>query len=425
MLIVICAAFSGAAYATSPNGIVISAFQTESSTSASEEFITVHNTTQNAVDITGWRLQYYSATTTSFGTPTRTVTLAGSLGNNTDMTVSSTGYTAKGSTIFYSATLSATGGHLRLISGTAPNEVVHDVVGWGNAVLPEGTAADVVARGTEYKRRLVGGQPVDTDNNKNDFSSTVAVDVQQPDQTVPSQSNSSVPQQQESGSTGLLITELMPDPAAPLTDANDEFIELFNDTNQAISLTGYTLQTGNSFSYSYVLSGTLASHTYLVLYSSQTKLTLSNTSGKARIIDTTGGVIDETAAYEAAPTGSSWQLYDNQWSWNSVPSAGLVNNSPPVGAQSVAKVKSVTTKTTATKAKATSKAAKQAAQKSQNQSASGQTTDQLPQNSVNKSVIAGVGVLALGYILYEYRYDIAQKYRQLRGHKASSNTPSE
>ena len=35
------------------------------------------------------------------------------------------------------------------------------------------------------------------------------------------------------------ITELLPNPAAPLTDENDEFIELYNDGTEAITLKDY------------------------------------------------------------------------------------------------------------------------------------------------------------------------------------------
>jgi len=407
--------------ATSPNSIVISEFQTESATSASEEFITVHNSSSTAVDVTGWKLQYFSATAATFTSPTRTIVLAGTLDASTDITVSSTGYSAKNSTIFFSATLSATGGHIRLVSGAAPNEVVHDVVGWGTAQHPEGVAAEVVARGSTYKRAIINGQPTDTDNNKADFSPPPQVITQPPVQDAqqpPVQQSTNIPT--STNYEGLIITELLPDPAAPLTDANDEFIELYNDSATTIDLTGLTLQTGNSNTYSYKLSGSIAPRAYLVLYASQTKLTLSNSSGRSQIIDAAGQIIDETAPYGQAPTGSSWQLFNNEWSWSSVPTPNSANSAPPEGVVTVPKVKAATTTKATTKAKTASVAAtKQAAQKTQNKTTNNQSQAATQPSPVNTSVLIGVGILALGYILYEYRYDILQRYRQLKGNRTT------
>ncbi len=412
---------SSVVFAISPSSIVISAVQTESATSASEEYITVHNSGSSLIDVTGWRLQYFAATAANFTSPTRTITLSGTLAPGTNLTVSSTGYTAQSSTIFFAATLSATGGHIRLVSGATPNEVVHDLVGWGTAQFPEQAAVDVVARGTAYRRNLTNGQPVDTDNNYDDFTTPPVVVIQQPADPLPS-----VPQPATNANptyAGLTITELLPDPATPFTDASDEFIELYNDSLATIDLAGATLQTGNSNTYSYKLTGTIGAHSYLLLYSSQTKLTLSNAGGRSQIIDAAGAVIDETAAYGAAPTGSSWQLFNNEWSWSYSVTAGVANTPPPAGTVTTPKVKAATTTKAATKAKtataAAAKTTKAVTNKASTASGAGQLAAASQPSPINKSVLLGVGLLALGYVIYEYRYDIAQKYRRLRGNAAA------
>ncbi len=411
---------SSVVFAISPSSIVISAVQTESATSASEEYITVHNSGSSLIDVTGWRLQYFAATVANFTSPTRTITLSGTLAPGTDLSVSSTGYAAQSSTIFFAATLSATGGHIRLVSGTTPNEVVHDLVGWGTAQHPEQAAVDVVARGTAYRRNLTNGQPVDTDNNHDDFTvpPIVIQPAPSPQPITPQPATNTNPTY-----AGLTITELLPDPAAPLTDANDEFIELFNDSSVAIDLAGATLQTGNSNTYSYKLTGTMGAYAHLLLYSSQTKLTLSNAGGRSQIIDAAGTVIDETATYTAAPTGSSWQLFNNEWSWSNSVTAGAANIVPPAGTLTTSKIKAATTTKAATKAKAATTAAakttKAATNKASTASGAGQLAAASQPSPINKSVLLGVGLLALGYVIYEYRYDIAQKYRQLRGNAAA------
>lgn len=45
----------------------------------------------------------------------------------------------------------------------------------------------------------------------------------------------------------ISITELLPNPAAPATDDADEFVELFNGSDEPVRLRGYKLQTGNSY----------------------------------------------------------------------------------------------------------------------------------------------------------------------------------
>lgn len=96
---------------------------------------------------------------------------------------------------------------------------------------------------------------------------------------------------------GLQITELLPDPASPLTDANDEFVELYNNSPVAATLVGYTLQTGANYTYSYKFTDTdvVPAYGYAAFYSSATKLALSNTNGGARLLNASQQVVFESA----------------------------------------------------------------------------------------------------------------------------------
>lgn len=425
IFVVLLLAQSATLYALSPLNVVISEIQTESASSASEEFITIHNNSAEVVDITGWRLQYFSATSKSFTSPTRTITLMGTMSAGSDLAVSSTGYTAKNSTIFFSPTLAAAGGHVRLISGKAPNEIVHDLVGWGTALLPEQEAATGVDKGSIYKRAAMNGTRIDTDNNKADFAvvaETNVPPVQQP--TIGTGTTESPNQSTAQTYEGLIINELLPNPAAPKTDANDEFIELYNDSDQAIDMIGLTLQTGTSNSYSYKLTGSIGPRMYMVLYATQTKLTLSNSAGKARVIDTQGAILNETAAYGSAPSGSSWQLHNDTWSWSLSQTPGAVNSVPKTDVATSPNVKAATTTkavvgSSTTKA-STSKAAKATKQNAATQTNKTQVSAAAQPGGLNKYVLVGVGILALSYVVYEYRYDIAQKLRQFKSNRTIS-----
>jgi hypothetical protein len=111
----------------------------------------------------------------------------------------------------------------------------------------------------------------------------------------------------------LLITELYPN--APSTDAGNEFIEIYNPNNRTIDLKGYKIQVGPSFTKEYVFdSGGIGSGQYKTIKDTQSGIVLPNTSGvKLRLVSPAGGVVSETAVYSNASDGVSWALVDDQW----------------------------------------------------------------------------------------------------------------
>jgi hypothetical protein len=399
----------GVAGAVVPS-VVIVEVQTESVSLASEEFIAIANNSTSTVSIVGWRLQYFSASTTNFTSPTRTIVLSGALEPGQQFIAASTGYKTADAKVFFTPTLSSAGGHVRLVSGNGTSEYEHDRFGWGTAVLPEGTAANLVAKDITYKRRRTGTIFIDTNNNRNDF---LVTDTATPVSSV------------LLGATGLkiLITELLPDPVSPLSDASDEYIELYNPGNGVMSLAGYTLQTGTNYSYTYTFKNeTLPANGYIVFYSAATNLSLSNTAGGARLLGPDQNVIAESAKYDKAPTGKSWQLYGGSWSWGEQ-SAGYANT---LVFAADTNPSSSTTKTTTTKAVKPKAAAKSTTTKAVTAGAT--TTKQAYQEPdtstsslpANPLVLAGVGVVAVVYMIYEYRQDIANKFRRRRTDNAIS-----
>jgi hypothetical protein len=49
-----------------------------------------------------------------------------------------------------------------------------------------------------------------------------------------------------------------------------------------------------------------------------------------------------------------------------------------------------------------------------------QVSEAAQTGKLNKYVLVGVGILALSYVVYEYRYDIAQKFRQFKSNRTIS-----
>jgi hypothetical protein len=195
---------------------------------------------------------------------------------------------------------------------------------------------------------------------------------------------------------------------------------------------GAKLQTGNSYSYSFTLTTqTVAPGSYVLLKSQETNLTLSNTSGRARLLDPLGNTVSETDAYDKADEGIAWSLIDGRWQWTGMvtPATANVALSPLLStANSKSPKLSATPKTAAApkvKAATTPKAATSkntktgAAAANQKDTSDGEDTSR-----GHPYIIAGVGGLAVLYAAYEYRQDFGNRIYQLRRNRAARRAAS-
>lgn len=228
------------------------------------------------------------------------------------------------------------------------------------------------------------------------------------------------------------ITELLPNPASPATDANDEFVEVYNPNSQAVDLSGYKIQAGSTYNYSFTPGAiTLAPGEYKAFYSSGSTLTLSNTAGQARVLDPTGAVVSEASAYKDAPDGSAWASINGVWQWTTAPTPNAANVLSqtvkfPTTAKSTSPAKKAATKA-ATTAKKASTASTKAATTSKKAAAAGKAAAKdaglagatKPKSFVHPAILAGVGIAALGYGVYEYRQDVANRIEQFKRNRAA------
>jgi endonuclease G len=157
----------------SPN-LVISQFQTAGGT-ANDEFIELHNTSSNSVDLNGYRVVYRSAGGTNdvnfAAWTTSTIVPPGGY-----YLITSTSYdgTTPGNITYNPTTcacaLSGTGGGLAIRFGDLNSGVIIDSVGYGSATnaFVENTVTNAPAANAGQARVSNGCQ--DSDNNSNDFS---------------------------------------------------------------------------------------------------------------------------------------------------------------------------------------------------------------------------------------------------------------
>lgn len=389
------------------NNLLIVELQTGGLSDASSEFVLIANVGGGVIDLSSWKVQYQSAAGSTWTTK---ATLQGTLETGRDLLISTLNFQT--SEIHQSMTsgLAASGGHIRIVD---PSGVVSDLVGWGTAIHPETTAATAPEPGQLLSRKAdSNGFYIDSNNNQADFS--LGLVASEPDPTTPP-----VPDVSTSHLTPPQITELLPNPASPATDASDEFVELFNPNSVEFPLKGYKLQTGTSFSYSLIFdSEVLPANGYAIFTSGQTSLTLSNSAGAARLLDEIGAVIDQTSPYDTASDGHAWALLGDSWQWTLAATPAAPNVLAAVqGAGTSTKTKAAAkSKTSTAKPKAT-KTSKSSATDEKSSEAEVPGT----QNSRNlhPAILAGIGGLAVAYGVYEYRHDLANAFYKLRRYRAN------
>lgn len=208
----------------------------------------------------------------------------------------------------------------------------------------------------------------------------------------------------------ITINELLIDPAPPLTDANDEFVELYNHQSTAVNLKGYQLQTGSNYKTKAVLPDlTLAPGEYAVLYNRDYNMSLANGGGAARLADPNSNVVAAAGTYPKAASGDSWAKFDQTWQWTGTPTPGAPNrlstsNQIVKNAKAKAAVvkKAAAKKTTAAKAKKAKANAREAVGPAA-----------IPTTPLSVGLVATAATLGLLYGLYEFRYDIRNRIQIL------------
>jgi len=146
----------------------------------------------------------------------------------------------------------------------------------------------------------------------------------------------------------IVISEFLPNPEG---SDSAEWIELYNPTDEPIDLSGYKLddENGGSKPYSIPEDTTIAPGEYLLFLREETKLALNNTTDAVRFLAPDKSVLAEVAYADVIEGASYVQTAEEIWTWSATPTPGeknIVENITPETKKKSTKKKKPTIKTT-------------------------------------------------------------------------------
>ena len=399
--------------------------------STAGQFLELKNTGLNAMDMSRVQIAYYNNYDLSKATSSKLISLSGQLAPNEYYMVNDSAVTLCYQTTVASASLgfSTTSGMLQIIYleqsevGGQFSSRVLDSFAWSKSAvannnnvvqLPsskpnsflqdnEGTWVETWPSASNPCQYETGVGAVDEQGESGDyvFLGSTLPPVRRVATTTSSSSNKV---NRNIGKMAPVINEILPNPASPQTDADDEFIELYNPNDSNFDLTGIKLAFGskNPKKYTFPEGTVLSSKQFKAFTSGETSISLSNTEAQVWLLDPNDKVITQSEPYTKAKDGQSWSLDSGKWVWTSVPTPNEINVLSSTGSNTKAKQVATVLGISSTKG---------GAGEAGSDSAPHKLADKMPVNSV---VLAVVGLTAIGYALYEYRYDISNKIYELR-----------
>ncbi|MBX4188567.1 lamin tail domain-containing protein, partial [Candidatus Saccharibacteria bacterium] len=355
-------------------------------TSSNGQFITLYNNTNATIDLSTIQLQYFNNFDLLKATSGKLISLTGKVPAHGYAVVDDGPIQACYQMTVNSVSLglSSTAGFVQVahFMGTTSPQVVSlldDYVGWsktaatGAQTLPSNTGAFLqrkVPDGSQsYGNISIPGTGSWATVNQPDGSSPCDVSTAGvAGGSILSGGNSPIPYSiissaqvissipaDDAGLGAPQISEVMPNPAPPVTDADGEFIELYNSNDKVFDLSGFMLQAGTTTVHKYTFpDGTMIEpHKFTAFYSADTGLSLSNSDGQVMLLDPGGNVLGKTDEYITAKDGYAWVSADGLWQWTTTSTPGAVNviAAPPLS-------KTAAKKTTGSSSKKSVKGAK-------------------------------------------------------------------
>lgn len=268
--------------------------------SANHEWIELHNTTENDIDISGWTLN------ASDGSPS--ISLEGVIpAQGYFLLERTTDNSAPDATAdqIYTGTLSNNGERLLLTNNTGSAiDSIDALQGWPAG---DNETKQTLQRTTELSWQTstgAGGTPKAANpTNENEQEDENQQDTEQTETTNTNiNENMSSEQNTPAKKNSIIINEVLPNPLGD--DSLNEFIELKNVNSYGVNLNGWTLKTKY---YSYEIpSIVMYPNSIVVFYRAKTMLPLHNEKDTVQLKSANGTIIDELK-YSETKTGLSLQ----------------------------------------------------------------------------------------------------------------------
>lgn len=309
--------------------IIMSEVQTGGLTASGQEdpageFIELYNPDVHALSLEGMRLEYLSSGHTGMGEPTRVLAvLKGTLEASHFYLAGFPGYLEQSDMVFTAPAGSTTGllarsgGHIRLVSSQGQ---IIDMLSWGSATtIGQYWKAPVIPAGMSVQRILPG----ETDYSRGKEFRAPSLETS----PVSGQRAVLPPESDDPGAgqpipcRGIVLTEILPNASG--TDTGKEFIEVYNPTQDSVTLGGCTLQVGTGKIFT-MPEEPLAASSYRVFYDTETALTLPNTTAQPVLLHT--GVGTQQVLYpDNLGENQSWAFVNASWLSTMSPTPGWAN----------------------------------------------------------------------------------------------------
>ena len=128
----------------------------------------------------------------------------------------------------------------------------------------------------------------------------------------------------------ITFNEILPSPDGP--DAENEWIEIYNQNDFEVNLSGWQIQDVAGKTTTYTLNKKIPALGYLVFLRPETKITLNNDGDSLTFLSPSGEIID-SISFGKASLNKSYSKTQSDWVWNSNLTPGSKNIIPKSSSQ--------------------------------------------------------------------------------------------
>lgn len=125
--------------------------------------------------------------------------------------------------------------------------------------------------------------------------------------------------------TGIVFNEILPSPEG--ADAENEWIEIFNQNDFEVDLSGWAIQDTTGSTKTYILNSKIPALGYLVFKRPETKITLNNTGDGLNLFNPNGEIVGSVTSGKAS-LAQSYNKTQSGWAWSITLTPGAKNIVP-------------------------------------------------------------------------------------------------